>query len=74
MTTLKPMVIKEEVYNQLEPMKTKTNRSFSDVIEDILKNNKIQQEDIQNLIKERNELRLKVAELNNDLEKYKINM
>lgn len=40
MTAYKPVIIKEEVYNQLDSMKTKTNRSFSDVVENVLKENK----------------------------------
>lgn len=39
MSAYKPVVIKEELYKKLESLKTKSNRSFSDVMDNILEEN-----------------------------------
>lgn len=48
----KPVTIREEIYNSLDGMKTKTNRSFSDVIGDLIEENKRLTEERDNLVKE----------------------
>ena len=67
MTAYKSVIVKEEVHNKLDSMKTKTNRSFSDVVENALEENK-------KLIEENKRLTEILEKKQQTIEKYKIDM
>jgi predicted CopG family antitoxin len=74
MVVYKSVIVKEEVHNKLEYMKTKANRSFSDVIENVLKENKLLTEENKKLIEEHKGLTEILEKKQQTIEKYKIDM